>query len=123
MLNQTIFITEPNSSIRLKEIFDQLQHFRQRFTKIAAGGQRTCQTIQSRGTFFPATLGLFAFVQLGGQMSDDDGHHEVSAEHHEIFEPADRKSEAGRNEQKIPEQRTEGSEKKSWPSTQARAGY
>src|SRR5262249_29932036 len=105
MLGQAIFITKPNCCVRFKEISDQLQHFQKRFTKIAAGGQRTCQTIQSCGAFFPAALGLFAFVQLRGEMSDDNGDNEVSAKHHEVFELADVKSEAWRDEQKIPEQR------------------
>src|SRR5262245_52606093 len=112
MLRHTIFITKPNSRIRLEEISDQLQHFRKRFTEIAAGGQRTRQTIQRRGTFFPAALGLFALVQLRREMSDDDGDNKVSAEHHEVFELTDVKSEAGRDEKKIQKQHDKSSPNK-----------
>ena len=48
-------------------------------------------------------------------MRDD----EIGAEHHEILKLADVKGEARRNEQKIPEQSAEGSEKKRGPSSQA----
>src|SRR5215472_5240497 len=119
MLHQTIFITKPHRCVGLKKISDQLQHFWKRFAKIAAGGQRTRQTIQSRGAFFPAALGLFAFVQLGRQMSDDNSDDEVSAEHHEVFEFADVKREAWRNEQKVPEQRAKCSQEKCGPATQS----
>jgi hypothetical protein len=90
--------------------------------EIAAGGQRARQTIQSGGAFFAAAFGLFAFMQLGCQVADDHGDYEVRTKHHEILELADVKSEAWRNEQKIPEQRTEGSEKKRRPAAQSHSG-
>ena len=57
-----------------------------------------------------AAFGLLAFVQLGSQMSDDYRDNEIRAEHHEILELADVKSELRRNKQEIPEQRAEGGE-------------
>ena len=122
MLRQAIFIAQPNCRIRLKEISDQLQDFRERLTEIAAGGQLTRQTIQGSGTFFAAALGLFTFVQLRCQMADDNGDNKVRAEHHEVLELADVKSEARRNEQKIPEQRAKGGEKKRRPAAQSHSG-
>src|SRR5215468_3552341 len=112
MLRQAIFVTQPHCGIRPKEISYQLQDFRQRLTKIAAGGQLTRQTIQSRGAFFPATFGLFTFVQLRCQMSDNHGDDEVRAEHHEVFKFTDVKREAWRDEQEVPEQRAKRGEEK-----------
>src|SRR5262249_7811587 len=83
---------------------------------------RTRQTIQSRGAFFPATLGLFAFVQLRRQMSDHNGDNKIRAEHHEVFELTDVKGEAWRNEQKVPKQRAQRGQKKCRPAAQSHSG-
>src|SRR5207247_10004818 len=108
----------PDCRIRLKEISDQLENFRKGLTQIAAGGQRPRETIQSRCAFFPAALGLFAFVQLGCQMSDDYGDDEVRAEHHAVLELADVKPKAWRNKQKVPQERAESREEKRRPTAQ-----
>src|SRR5262249_46049584 len=118
MLCQPVFITKPDCRIGPKKISDQLQHFGKRFTEITAGGKGTRQTIQSRGTFFTAALGLFALVQLRRQMSDDNSDNKIRTEHHEVFELTDVKSEAWRNEQEVPEQRAERGQKKCRPSPQ-----
>ncbi len=55
-------------------------------------------------------------------MSDNDGDDKVRAEHHEVLELADVKREAWRNEQKIPEQRAEGSENERRPAAQSHSG-
>ena len=61
-------------------------------------------------------------MQLRRQMSDDDGDNKVRAEHHEVLELADVKREARRNEQKIPQQRAEGSENERRPAAQSHSG-
>src|ERR1700746_3522905 len=116
MLRQALFIAYPDCRIRLNEVSDQRQDSLQRLAQIAAGGERPRETIQSHGTLFPAALGLCAFMQLGCQMSDDNGDDEVRAEHHEVLELADVKSEVWRYEQKVPQERTEGGENESWPA-------
>ena len=65
---------------------------------------------------------MFAFVQLRRQMSDDDGDNKVRAEHHEVLELADVKSEPWWDKQKIPEQRAESGEKKRRPAAQSHSG-
>ncbi len=90
--------------------------------EIAAGGQRARQTIQSRGAFFAAAFGLFAFMQLGCQVANDHGDYEVRTKHHEILELADVKSEPWWDEQEIPEQRAKRGQKKRRPPTQSGSG-
>src|SRR5262245_35901512 len=55
-------------------------------------------------------------------MSNDNGDNKVRTEHHEVLELADVKSEAWRDEQKIPEQRAETSEKKRRPPPKSHSG-
>src|SRR6516162_10870413 len=104
MLGQAIFIPQPDCGIRLKKIPYQLQHFWQRLIQIATGSKRTGQPVQSGGAFFTAALSLLAFVQLRGQMSNDNRDDEIRAEHHEVLELADVKRVARRNEQKVPQE-------------------
>ena len=61
-------------------------------------------------------------MQLGCQVADDNGDYEIRTEHHEILELADVKSEARRNEQKVPKQRAKRGEKKRRPATQTHSG-
>ena len=107
---------------RLESFLDQRQDFRQRFIEIAAGGERASQSIKRGGAFLAAAFRLFALAQLRGEMTDDERDHEIGAEHHEVVELADVKSEARRNEEKIPEQRAERGEKKRRPPAQTRCG-
>src|SRR5262249_28328505 len=55
-------------------------------------------------------------------MSDHHRDNEIRAEHHEVLELADVKSEPRRNEQKVPEQRTESGEKERRPAPQSHSG-
>src|SRR5690242_18558392 len=103
MLRQAVFIAQPDRRVRLKKISDQLQNSRERLAEVMTRGQCARQPIQSRGTFFATALGLFAFVQLRCQVPDDNSDDEISAEHHEVFEFADVKSEAWRDEKEVPE--------------------
>ena len=120
--DKTALVAQPNGGVGLKRFFDQRQDFRQRFIEIAAGGERARQSIERGGALFAAALGLFALAQLRGEMTDDERDHEIGAEHHEIVEVRDVKSEARRNEEEIPEQRAERGEKERRPAAQSRGG-
>src|SRR4029077_4147536 len=117
---QTAFIAQPNRSIGEERTFDQRENLWECFVKIAAGGKRPRQTIQSGSAFFAAALRLFALAKLAGKMSDHDRDHEIRAEHHEILNLADVKGETRGNEQKIPEQRAKAGEKECRPAAQTR---
>ena len=49
-------------------------------------------------------------------MTDDERDHEIRAEHHDVVKMRDVKSEARRDEEKIPEHRAEGGEKEGGPA-------
>ena len=80
-----------------------------------AGGERAGETIERGSAFFPAAFRLFAFAQLCGEVTDHERDDEIGSEHQEVVEVRDVKGEARGNEEKIPEQRTKGGEKKRWP--------
>src|SRR6266496_740574 len=117
MAGKTAFISQPNRRIGLKKVFDQRQNFRHRFAEIAAGGQRTGQTIERGSALFAAAFRLFALAQLRGEMADDERDDEIRTEHHHILKLADVKSEAWRNIKKIPEQRAQVRDLPSRPSS------
>src|SRR4029077_14330155 len=102
MPRKTIFIAQPNRRIALKRVLDQRKNSRECFIQIAAGSQRSGQSIQGGGTFFTTTLGLLALAQFCRQVTDDERDHEISAEHQEVVKVGDVKREAWRDEEKIP---------------------
>ncbi len=96
---------------------------RSRLAASAAG-----QAVERGGALFAASFRLFAFAQLRSEMPDDERDHEIRAEHHEVVQMRDVKSEARRNEQEIPEQRAEqrrerasASDASGWPRERPRA--
>ena len=98
-------IRQPDSRICVEGFFNQRKNFRQCLVETFARGETARKTVKGRGAFFPAPLGLFALAQLRSEMTDDDRDNEVDAEHHEIVQMTDVKSESWRDEQKIPEHR------------------
>src|SRR5262245_44603100 len=116
MTGEPIVVGQPHRGVGLKRLFDQRENFWQGLVEIAAGGERTRQTIQGNCALFAAALGLLAFAQLRSEMSDDNRDNEIRTEHHEVMEMRDVKGEARRNEQKIPEQRAEPCQKECRPT-------
>ena len=103
MTGKATLVAQPNRRISLESFFDQRQNFRQSFIEIAAGSERARETIKRGGAFFAPALRLLALAQFCREVTDDERDHEIGAEHHEVVKMGDVKSEARRNEQKIPE--------------------